>query len=87
MTRFSVIGHVWDAYFTETFDNVWMNTQNGTIKIRFEKNVGAENALRTLVDHDGKFLKDMTSELVSVDGIITGYCETPCFDGLAIRII
>lgn len=87
MTRFSVIGHVWNAEFPDWGDTVCMVTQNGTIKIRFEKNVGAENALRNLVNHDGKFLKDMTSELVSVSGTIDGTWENPSFNGDYIRVV
>ncbi len=87
MTNFSVTGNVWKVEFADRCDNVWMTTENGTIKIEFDKFVNIGYVLRTLVDHNGNFLKDMTEELYIVHGEIMGEWEKPCFYGRFIRLI
>lgn len=87
MTKFTVIGHVYKVRFYEKHDDVFIKTQNGTVKIVFDKNVGAVIALRNLVDEKGNFISDMTSQLYIVHGEIMGEWENPWFSGRFIRLV
>ena len=97
MTNFSVIGHLYDAYFGIFNDNVWVSTQNGNMAIEFANSVGVR---KLLSDYCANYKRDAIAKtnescfvsvddepLVSIEGEIHGEWKCPRFIGKTIRVI